>query len=330
MQPKVSIIIPVYNRASIIEYTLDSVLNQTYANWECIVVDDGSTDNTLTTLHNYSKKDKRIYSFNRPNYKLKGPSSCRNFGLEKASGDYVVFLDSDDLLATYCLESRVRAFEKYFDCDFLVFKMERFVLKPNKHFDLDLKKMNLENCLESFLELKSIWQVTSPIYKKKFVDKSKYFNEELLNYEDLELAVRVLIDKPKYLVFSNVDCFYRNDKNYKLKYLTKEVQLKSVKGFIAFIKSVDESLIDVTRNVYNKRNYKQSVVKAYKKVFIVNIKDNIETFKDDNKWIINFFNHKKYFTNNDKIKCYFVHFVLFKFYKLKGIGLYRLIKTIYK
>ena len=84
MQPLISIIIPTYNRAQIIGETLDSLIAQTYANWECIAVDDGSTDNTDEVLVAYCNKDTRFQYHHRPKDKLKGPNSCRNYGFTRS------------------------------------------------------------------------------------------------------------------------------------------------------------------------------------------------------------------------------------------------------
>lgn len=102
--PLVSIIIPTYNRAHLIGETLDSILAQTYQNWECIVVDDGSTDNTNTIVAEYSKKDSRFQYFSRPTDKPRGANACRNYGFEKSKGDYIQWFDSDDLMHTEKLQ----------------------------------------------------------------------------------------------------------------------------------------------------------------------------------------------------------------------------------
>ena len=94
----VSIIIPTYNRAHLIGETLDSVLAQTYPNWECIVVDDGSIDDTENLVLAYVAEDVRIQYHKRPNYKIKGAPSCRNFGVEISKGSYIMWLDDDDLI----------------------------------------------------------------------------------------------------------------------------------------------------------------------------------------------------------------------------------------
>ena len=108
---KVSIIIPTFNSSKYLKATLKSVLSQTYANWECIIIDDGSTDDTILILKEYASKDSRFKWFFRPSSKPKGPSSARNYGLERVNGEFVVFFDSDDLLLETCLENRI-AFAK--------------------------------------------------------------------------------------------------------------------------------------------------------------------------------------------------------------------------
>ena len=88
-----SVLIPTYNRAKLIQPTLDSILAQTYENWECIVVDDGSTDNTRAIIEEFSKVDPRIKYVHQENAER---SAARNNGIEHARGEWICFLDSDD------------------------------------------------------------------------------------------------------------------------------------------------------------------------------------------------------------------------------------------
>ena len=92
-QPLISIIIPTYNRAHLISETLESILAQTYTNWECIIVDDASTDNTVEIIDKFIKKDNRFTLYIRPNDLPKGASSCRNLGIKNNNGKYVLFSD---------------------------------------------------------------------------------------------------------------------------------------------------------------------------------------------------------------------------------------------
>ena len=108
MKNLVSIIIPSYNRSHLIGETLDSVIAQTYVNWECIIIDDKSTDETFTILSTYLKKDNRFIYVSKPSDVKKGASGSRNLGLKLAKGEYIQFLDSDDLLAENKLEEQLK------------------------------------------------------------------------------------------------------------------------------------------------------------------------------------------------------------------------------
>jgi glycosyltransferase involved in cell wall biosynthesis len=94
MKSKVSIIIPTFNRSDLLSRSIKSILNQTYKNWELIIIDDGSTDNTKEVVESFIKLDSRIF------YKYQnnsgGNASPKNLGLKICSGDYITFLDSDD------------------------------------------------------------------------------------------------------------------------------------------------------------------------------------------------------------------------------------------
>ena len=109
-EKKVCIIVPVYNAEKYLGYCLNSILSQTYTNWTAILVDDGSTDNSLNICRQYENMDSRFHVISKPNG---GVSSARNAGLELAQGDYLEFLDSDDCLALDALEKQVRLAEAY-------------------------------------------------------------------------------------------------------------------------------------------------------------------------------------------------------------------------
>ena len=100
----VSVIIPVYNLAKYLSKCLESVLAQTYANFEIIAIDDGSTDDSAAILKKYAEKDKRVKPILKANG---GVSSARNAGLDKAEGEYIFFLDGDDWIEPETLERLV-------------------------------------------------------------------------------------------------------------------------------------------------------------------------------------------------------------------------------
>lgn len=326
----VSIIIPNFNKEKQIVVTLQSVLNQEYKNWECIIVDDWSNDNSQEIINKFIINDNRFSFFLRPEIEPKGPSSCRNIGIEKAKGEYIIFLDSDDLLVTFCLKNRVQEFEKKSHYDFLVFQMQRFIQIPEKVVERKLEEIIYKNVLSSFLQLQSLWQVTSPIYKTVFLKNIGGFNPNLINFEDLELASKAVFNASNYIVFNNIDSFYRNDENYKIKYSQKIQISQTIDNFLILIVSIHDKIIQKEDNHELKKRYKKDILVSYKKLFLSSIIKNIDEYKQNNKLILNFFKNNNYLNTKDFIKFYFTQNILIKFYRIKGFGLYRLISFLYK
>jgi glycosyltransferase involved in cell wall biosynthesis len=118
----VSIIVPNFNKGSYIAETLESVINQDFAEWEIICIDDGSTDDSLSIIQKYAKSDNRIKLHKRER-EPKGANTCRNIGISKANGDFIMFLDSDDLIGSRTLSNRIAFQKKNGECAFTVFKM---------------------------------------------------------------------------------------------------------------------------------------------------------------------------------------------------------------
>ena len=118
LQSKIAIVIPCWNCEKEITELLDSIILQTYEDWQVICVDDQSTDKTLKVLKEYSKNDNRINYLVRSRLP-KGAQTCRNIGLEYSKDSkYICFFDSDDIIAPYCLEQRIRYMEQHPDLDF--------------------------------------------------------------------------------------------------------------------------------------------------------------------------------------------------------------------
>ena len=115
--PLFSIIMPVFNRKNIVGFSIESVLNQTYSNWELLLIDDCSTDGTTEQLERFSAMDRRVRVCHTPINS--GPSAARNIGLDNMKGDYVCFLDSDDKFGTDALE--VLAAQCSSDPDMVIF-----------------------------------------------------------------------------------------------------------------------------------------------------------------------------------------------------------------
>lgn len=111
LKPKVSIIIPSYNRAGLLGRALRSVQAQTYASWELLIIDDGSNDNTKELVEEFCKSDKRIRYF-KPWDRNKGVSASRNYGIKLSKGELIAFLDSDDEWLVAKLEKQVELYDR--------------------------------------------------------------------------------------------------------------------------------------------------------------------------------------------------------------------------
>ena len=127
LQPLISVVIPAYNAGQFLDKTLESVLSQTYENWECIIVNDGSTDNTESVVKKWCEKDARFRYFYKEN---SGASDTRNLGIKEARGEYIAFLDADDLympnFLKVCLETLIKK-----DVDLVAPRMLSFTSVPN-------------------------------------------------------------------------------------------------------------------------------------------------------------------------------------------------------
>ena len=190
----ISIIIPTFNRAHIILKTLDSISKQTYLNWECIIVDVGSTDNTEEVLLSYCSNDSRFKFFKRPSILIKGPNSCRNFGFEVSRGEFIQWFDSDDLYFPNALEMFVKSFKD--NLDVVVAKIER--IDDLTFIKINENKIESNNLIEDYLIGKVTFYVCGPLWKRSFLNKQKeLFDEEIRNLDDWDFNLRMLYQNPK-------------------------------------------------------------------------------------------------------------------------------------
>ena len=185
-EPLVSVIIPTYNRAQLIGETLDSVLAQTYYNWECIIVDDGSSDNTDEVVGVYVKKDKRFKYYHRPDEHLPGGNGARNYGFNMSQGEYVNWFDSDDLMMPEKLELKVKAMEEN-DIDFVICSMCFYLDGKSK----SEQKLKIKTSLFKDYVLWDFKIVTNNILFKKFVlNQHEIFDENVLRGQETEFFSR--------------------------------------------------------------------------------------------------------------------------------------------
>lgn len=202
----ISIVIPSFNREHYIAETLQSLIKQTYNDWECIVVDDGSTDDTETVIKRYIVSDSRFHFYKRPSKMLKGANSCRNFGFSIAKGNYIKFLDSDDVITKDCLQKQFEALEanpeknvcmsygRYFDND--TKELKEFWSRSKEHKDY----------LYGHVTNQIRWQTADPLWRMSFFPEPP-FKEGLMNSQEWLMHGEALLKLKKEEIYNLQETF---------------------------------------------------------------------------------------------------------------------------
>lgn len=193
MNPKVSILIPSYNYAKYIKFAIDSVLQQTYTNWELIIIDDGSTDSSVDIIKTY--KDKRIKLYTQKN---SGVTNTLNKAFELSTGEYLCFLDADDVYHPNKLQDQVEILRKGFDL--VTTKVSAIDSKGkksgDKFFDLWWNTYNPEIIFGEDVEFKffngNYLCKSAVMLKSSLFRKFGMFNPKLITAYDLELWIKML------------------------------------------------------------------------------------------------------------------------------------------
>jgi glycosyltransferase involved in cell wall biosynthesis len=204
----VTIVIPVFNRETILETTLQSVLKQSYGNYHCIIVDDGSTDSTISVARKFQNADERISVVENP--QNSGACYCRNLGLTMARTEYIVFLDSDDIWLPHFLETMLVSLNESsgFDaaaCQALVFEKETGDMEGIRFSGVS-SPINMER----YLLQEVAWITSCMLWKTKAIRAVGGFAEHLKMWQDWDLNVRFLgaggkvLPVPKNLLYSKV------------------------------------------------------------------------------------------------------------------------------
>lgn len=226
--PKVSVIISAYNQGKYLEDALNSVLNQTFTDWECIIANDGSTDNTEQIAKKYVKSDNRFKYIYQEN---KGLSGARNTGIRDSVGEYFQFLDADDLILPEKLQLQVDFLENNpkFDVIYSDFRWFKFFSK-NKYLPSEKR---LPGAILDRLILEECMPIHSFLLRKRCIEKAGLFDESLECYEDRDFWVRIAYSGFKFYSMDKILALYRvHDAN-----MSRDT-LRQAKGKVAFIKKV--------------------------------------------------------------------------------------------
>lgn len=250
----ISIIIPIYNREHLILDTLQSLIEQSFTNWECIIVDDRSTDDTVKKILDFTKDDSRFHVLVRPSELIKGSSSSRNFGFTKAKGKYVHWMDSDDIYSKDALKNYLSQMTN--DVDVCIAPLEKFNFEDMR--SLGFTTIISSNLIEDYFIGQVTFYVSGPFWKKAFLSKQDYlFDEKISNLDDWDFNLRMLYSNPtiKYydksliryrihedslskeiskLNFREIESeFFAREKHYKLLFKKSTNDLKKINHFLA-------------------------------------------------------------------------------------------------
>lgn len=255
----VSIIIPVFNRYELVKIMIESIVAQTYRNWELILIDDGSTDGTDIKIENYIKDIERAILIRRKDNR-KGAPVCRNIGLKEAKGEYVVFFDSDDVVSEICLEQRVAYLQAHGNIDAAIF--------PARHFHNSIEEKGgllngiplFKDDLAEFLNSNLPYIVWNVIFRKSsLLEYQVLWDEKLLSLQDADFNIQCIIKgmRIEYAKTAQVDYYARAENNNSISAaIYKQSRFDS---HLYFVEKQFLSLSLVCRKKYHKDLYSRLV-----------------------------------------------------------------------
>lgn len=282
--PLVSIIIPTYNRAHLIVETLDSILAQTYENWECIIVDDGSMDNTNEVVEKFVMRDSRFQYHYRPSHKSKGANVCRNYGFELSKGKYIQYLDSDDYISSNKIENQVNLLENYDINTIAICKWQFFENLSNKDVqDNELKVYKNFDSIVDFIDALALSGGFLPphsyLLSRQLVLNAGNWMDRLVVNQDGEFFARIFINTKRVVFVPDVMVYYRRNHIDNISILNNEMKIEHaivswqlIEGYFKIHFGKSTRLVSIS-----KKYLYQRVVKENKKI----IKRNQLFFKEE-------------------------------------------------
>lgn len=246
----ISVIIPVYNVEKYLKKSIDSVLNQTFQNFEIILVDDGSTDNSGIICDEYAEKDNRIKVVHQKNA---GVSVARNLGIEKSKGNYICFLDSDDWYSNNALEEFIKLITD-FKADIAAISVFE---TSDEHTDyMSENKINVFNNSEAMTQLFKnalvFGTACNKLYKREIFNSIKF--PKNLYWEDMYISLDVLINISK-ITWSKKACLYYRQQR-KDSTTSSRFSKRNLDEYYA-IKHVEETTRKINRmDLWIKNNYR--------------------------------------------------------------------------
>ena len=259
-KPLISIIIPSYNRALLIGETLDSILAQTYENWECIIVDDGSTDNTAEIIQDYLSSDSRFQFHRRPIDKLKGANACRNFGFTLSKGEFVCWFDSDDIMSKYKLKLSAEYMIEN-NADLIVCNYS----DTNSFDDAILKARKFQSFefYENYI-VDRISILTGDVLFKRDIVANYEFDEKLHKAQEYDFFIQVF-QQPLCYIFIESKLWYHRETEDSISASASRMNQKQLNSLIYLSKKIQNNFAS-NSNIVNaaKRNGRKLYISIVK------------------------------------------------------------------
>ncbi len=263
MLPKLSIVIPTYNRVGIVSETLSSVINQSFHEFECLVIDDFSSDGTTEIVSEFAKRDNRIQLFiNKEN---KGACYTRNRGTKLSKTDMVCFLDSDDIWDSKYLEEQYKSLLNYPDASAAICKTLRFsgnisnISKPYGLVDYPITLARYLNCQIG-------WSTSAVLWRKGCLQSLGGFSEELDMWQDWELNIRFLAANKQVAITNHVLTYYRDKRDNKQITSSKDSKAIAINFYLsirlAFEKARNGRILDLDTSLALKQHFQTCLFKT--------------------------------------------------------------------
>lgn len=279
----VSIIVPIYNSRDYLSQCIDSILNQSYSDFELLLIDDGSTDDSRTICDGYEAKDNRIRTYHKENG---GVSSARNKGLDEAKGDYIVFIDADDYVNPGYIEHLMNS-----DSDLAITGIKRFNARNDSFLPLSTSSFTINDLPSHWNTIPEVSIIYNFTVAKRFRtsiirEHGIRFDEDLFFSEDMLFNMEYMSHSESFYESPVIDYMYRIEsisRHQKFRMSAKElvIHFDRINGGISELEKITG--INTLPNVRDNVN-----LRLLRKFFyyLLNCKDtsafveNIETFRD--------------------------------------------------
>lgn len=258
---KFSIIIPVYNVEKYIRKCLESVINQTYQDFEAIIVNDGTQDNSQRIIDEFAKEyPSKVRSYIKDN---SGLSDTRNYGIERANGEYIVFLDSDDYLDINFLSKMNEVIERNNDVDVIGFDIQRVNLNGEK-VDIwvkpDFEGMSGEEAICRLVESKQLFEpACGYVYRLAYLKENNFKFQVGVYHEDFGLIPIVILRAKKVTCIDFVGYYYVLTDNSIMRNNSLEKERKKANDLIKAFDFLEEEI----DKIEFKNNYSRRLLNAY-------------------------------------------------------------------